>query len=706
LISILLAAALAGLAAPARADVPSTIPFAGRLVKNGTPVSGAATVAFRLFAQQSGGASLWEETQSLGVDQGLVYARLGSVNPIDPTIIKDSLFLEVEVLDGTSAGPFQPRLPVESVPFAIHAQTADTLGDLAPDRVQVRVDKDCPAGSSIRAIAADGSVTCEIDDDTPAPTYTGTGAITVSGTAIGLSNTGCAAGDVWKWNGSAWSCDPDTTTTYTGTGAITVSGTAIGLSNAGCAAGDVWKWNGAAWACDPDVDTNTTYTGTGAITISGTAIGLSSAGCAAGDVWKWNGSAWSCDPDSNTAYTGTGAITVSGTAIGLSSAGCSAGDVWKWNGSAWACAPDLNTSTTYTGAGAITVSGTSVGLSTSGCAAGDVWKWSGAAWSCDPDSNTAYAAGAGLAINGTTIGLASSGCSAGDVWKWTGASWACTPDLDTNTTYVGSGPITVTGTTVGLSASGCAAGDVWKWTGTTWACSADSNTAYTGAAPISVTGTTVALTPCPANQIYKMNAAGTGFACAPDANTAYSAGTGVDISGTTVSLSTAGCSPGYVWKYNGTSFACAPDGTPGLATFYASGSLRPNAQNQVAHVTVNAPTSGNLLATLSYGLAVRNNATACNVPLKLSLTSGDLSAGEGFQQYFWPNSIQTMDSGTGYGTWPASITAAFPVSAGSRTVFFNSGQIGAPNCGDFLWTNVTLTVMFVPNSISGGVGAP
>jgi hypothetical protein len=618
LISILLAAALAGLAAPARADVPSTIPFAGRLVKNGTPVSGAATVAFRLFAQQSGGASLWEETQSLGVDQGLVYARLGSVNPIDPTIIKDSLFLEVEVLDGTSAGPFQPRLPVESVPFAIHAQTADTLGDLAPDRVQVRVDKDCPAGSSIRAIAADGSVTCEIDDDTPAPTYTGTGAITVSGTAIGLSNTGCAAGDVWKWNGSAWSCDPDTTTTYTGTGAITVSGTAIGLSNAGCAAGDVWKWNGAAWACDPDVDTNTTYTGTGAITISGTAIGLSSAGCAAGDVWKWNGSAWSCDPDSNTAYTGTGAITVSGTAIGLSSAGC----------------------------------------------------------------------------------------SAGDVWKWTGASWACTPDLDTNTTYVGSGPITVTGTTVGLSASGCAAGDVWKWTGTTWACSADSNTAYTGAAPISVTGTTVALTPCPANQIYKMNAAGTGFACAPDANTAYSAGTGVDISGTTVSLSTAGCSPGYVWKYNGTSFACAPDGTPGLATFYASGSLRPNAQNQVAHVTVNAPTSGNLLATLSYGLAVRNNATACNVPLKLSLTSGDLSAGEGFQQYFWPNSIQTMDSGTGYGTWPASITAAFPVSAGSRTVFFNSGQIGAPNCGDFLWTNVTLTVMFVPNSISGGVGAP
>ncbi|MCE9575724.1 MAG: hypothetical protein K8W52_21420 [Deltaproteobacteria bacterium] len=529
LITSLLAAALSSLAAPAHADVPTSIPFAGRLVRAGTPVNGTATVAFRLFTQQSNGTAIWEETQSLGVDQGLVYARLGAIEPIDPGLLDGALFLEVEVMDGSNAGPFTPRLPIESVPFAIHARTADTLGDLTPDKVQTRVDHECPAGSSIRAIAADGSVTCEADDDTPAPTYSGSGPITVAGTSIGLANSGCAAGDVWKWNGSAWSCDPD--------------------------------------------------------------------------------------------------------------------------------------------------------------------------------SNTAYTAGSGIAINNGAIGLSASGCASGDVWKWNGATWACAPD--TSATYAGASPITVTGNTIGLSASGCAAGDVWKWTGTTWSCAPDTSTTYSGSAPISVNGTTVSLTPCPANQIYKMNAAGTGFACAPDASTSYTAGTGIDVTGGAIGLSTAGCAAGYVWKYNGTAFACVPDGSPGLATFYGgSGGLRPNGQNQVAHVTVNAPTNGNLLATLTYGLAVKTNAVACNVPLKLSLTSGDIATGNGFQQYFWPNTMQTMDSGTGYGTWPSSITAAFPVTAGSRTVFFNSGQIGAPNCADFLWTNVTLTVMFVPNSIGTSVGAP
>jgi hypothetical protein len=33
------------------------------------------------------------------------------------------------------------------------------------------------------------------------------------GTSIGLSTTGCVAGDVWKYNGSTWSCDPDDTGT-------------------------------------------------------------------------------------------------------------------------------------------------------------------------------------------------------------------------------------------------------------------------------------------------------------------------------------------------------------------------------------------------------------------------------------------------------------------------------------------------------------
>jgi hypothetical protein len=54
--------------------------------------------------------------------------------------------------------------------------------------------------TDIPADLADG------DDNT---TYGGTSPISISGTTIALSSTGCIAGDVWKWNGTGWSCDPD-----------------------------------------------------------------------------------------------------------------------------------------------------------------------------------------------------------------------------------------------------------------------------------------------------------------------------------------------------------------------------------------------------------------------------------------------------------------------------------------------------------------
>jgi hypothetical protein len=154
------------------------------------------------------------------------------------------------------------------------------------------------------------------------------------------------------------------------------------------------------------------------------------------------------------------------------------------------------------------------------------------------------------------------------------------------------------------------------------------------------------------------------------------------------------------------SVTCEASTPAGLATFYRSGSLGRNASNQVAHVTVNVPGAGTLLATLSFGLAVKNLAIACNVPLKLSLTPGDLTVGEGFQNYFWPDSFNTMNSTTAYGTFVSSITAGFAVNAGTNTVYFNSGQIGAPNCADFFWTNVTLTVLYVPTSVFVSSGAP
>ena len=81
-----------------------------------------------------------------------------------------------------------------------------------------RVTATCAAGSSIQAIAADGTVTCQIDaigSGTVASIATGAGLtggpITSSGT-VNLASTqllptlACAADQTVKWNGSSWAC--------------------------------------------------------------------------------------------------------------------------------------------------------------------------------------------------------------------------------------------------------------------------------------------------------------------------------------------------------------------------------------------------------------------------------------------------------------------------------------------------------------------
>jgi hypothetical protein len=89
--------------------------------------------------------------------------------------------------------------------------------------IQSRVSGTCAAGSSIRAINANGTVTCETDDvGAGTVTSVGTGSgltggpITASGT-INLAatqllpTTPCTNGFTPAWNGSAWTCsDPST----------------------------------------------------------------------------------------------------------------------------------------------------------------------------------------------------------------------------------------------------------------------------------------------------------------------------------------------------------------------------------------------------------------------------------------------------------------------------------------------------------------
>jgi len=84
-----------------------------------------------------------------------------------------------------------------------------TSGDVALSvdfaAAQARVLGSCAAGNYVRAIAQDGSVTCGADASN---TFTGTTPISVSGTTIGLSTSGCGANEGWEFTGTTWSCDP------------------------------------------------------------------------------------------------------------------------------------------------------------------------------------------------------------------------------------------------------------------------------------------------------------------------------------------------------------------------------------------------------------------------------------------------------------------------------------------------------------------
>ncbi|MFH1724404.1 MAG: hypothetical protein ABII00_07260 [Elusimicrobiota bacterium] len=118
-LGVILALAPAGLGS-ARAEVPSLIPYQGRLSDaSGAPVQGLRDITFRIYDAEVLGNKLWEETQqNVQILRGLFSVRLGAANGWSPAIFAggDS-FLEIEI--GGSA--FTPRKRLVAVPYAANA---------------------------------------------------------------------------------------------------------------------------------------------------------------------------------------------------------------------------------------------------------------------------------------------------------------------------------------------------------------------------------------------------------------------------------------------------------------------------------------------------------------------------------------------------------------------------------------------------------
>jgi trimeric autotransporter adhesin len=136
--------ALTGTSRPAVADqvsVPRLVQFSGTLKDSSArSISGPASVTFAIYAEQDGGTALWSETQNVLADaNGHYNVLLGAASangglPADlfttgsgtGSASAQSRWLGVTV----AREPELPRVLLASVPYALKAADADTLGGL------------------------------------------------------------------------------------------------------------------------------------------------------------------------------------------------------------------------------------------------------------------------------------------------------------------------------------------------------------------------------------------------------------------------------------------------------------------------------------------------------------------------------------------------------------------------------------------------
>jgi len=160
------------LAATASTAVPALVPYSGMAVDaQGKPLGEAASVTFQIFKDEQGGEPLFTETQTLNLDRaGRYKAQLGATYPngisLETFQSGEARWLEVQVA-GQSP---KPRTLLTSVPYALKAGDATTLGGLPVSAFALAGDASHPA-------------TAQAMQNTPAPT----GTVTSVGSGAGLT---------------------------------------------------------------------------------------------------------------------------------------------------------------------------------------------------------------------------------------------------------------------------------------------------------------------------------------------------------------------------------------------------------------------------------------------------------------------------------------------------------------------------------------
>ncbi|MDH3628426.1 MAG: hypothetical protein OEV00_14670 [Acidobacteriota bacterium] len=151
----------------AMAQVPSLVNYQGRLTDNSpqqNPLTATLAMEFAIWDDPVGGVELWSEVwASVDVNNGIFSVLLGSNGtPLTPSVFVSggSRYLEITVGGETLA----PRQQMGSAAYAGLSSDSEGLGGLPSTLWQRRVVSSCAPNNFMRAVAADGTVTCEADD--------------------------------------------------------------------------------------------------------------------------------------------------------------------------------------------------------------------------------------------------------------------------------------------------------------------------------------------------------------------------------------------------------------------------------------------------------------------------------------------------------------------------------------------------------------
>jgi hypothetical protein len=160
--------------------VPRLVKFRGQLADaSGNLLTNTVGVMFAIYSEQTGGVPLWQETQNVQFSQGRYTVFLGNNTsggiPSELFASGQSQWLGVKAL--LPGEEEQPRVLLASVPYALKAVDADTLGGV-------------PASSYLRANpVSSGSIATPLASSVSAPGVASRTAAPVLGVSTGQAPT-------------------------------------------------------------------------------------------------------------------------------------------------------------------------------------------------------------------------------------------------------------------------------------------------------------------------------------------------------------------------------------------------------------------------------------------------------------------------------------------------------------------------------------